>query len=610
MAFIIRQIARRADGGDIIRTRTLPAAEISVGRGTDCDIQLPDLGVMLRHARLVQIAPGRVAVEAIGGVPVEVGGRFVSRADLVVAEQPSIMIGSHRLSLEPGEGGAVAITAQRVIAAADADAAAAETGIFSLAGALPSRRWLAWAGALLVLGLLFAWPLAHFIGEARADLPARMVADAGRPGSAKATAARAESTGFQPDMVWSTGTLSNAHAGLSNNCGACHQQAFVSVRDATCQQCHVAAALPDHAPPARLAHGRVPESGVIGAVHAGAGLEPGRCTSCHREHEGPATVMTVAESFCTDCHSGLDGRLRDTALANVSGWDRHPEFKPTLVAAPAAGRPKLVRASLDTRPRENSGLVYPHALHLSASNAVANMAQKQGLAVGRNGALGCGYCHTPDADGVRFKPISMEDDCAACHDLAFARDGGVLRTLPHGKPEQLAGIIRDFWAARGGAGGMDPVRRPPGVNPRATLPATSPDAAVAAVFTGKGLCTECHQVRDTGTAPISRRFAIAPVSLNDHYLPKGRFPHGKHKSHNGKTGDAACIACHTGVTASKSSADVLLPAVASCRGCHGAPRSVNAVSASCDTCHGYHEGSHDSPATVRVAQRLQWGAGG
>ena len=97
----------------------------------------------------------------------------------------------------------------------------------------------------------------------------------------------------------------------------------------------------------------------------------------------PVTVMTVAESFCTDCHAGLDGRLPDTALANVGSWDRHPQFKPTLVAAPAAGAPQLVRASLDGAPRENSGLVYPHALHLSATNAVANMAQKQGLAVGR-----------------------------------------------------------------------------------------------------------------------------------------------------------------------------------------------------------------------------------
>ena len=64
------------------------------------------------------------------------------------------------------------------------------------------------------------------------------------------------------------------------------------------------------------------------------------------------------------------------------------------------------------------------------------------------------------------------------------------------------------------------------------------------VFTGKGLCTECHVVTDTGAADLTRRFAITPVSINDHYLPQGQFPHGKHKSHDGKTGQDACTACH------------------------------------------------------------------
>ena len=72
------------------------------------------------------------------------------------------------------------------------------------------------------------------------------------------------------------------------------------------------------------------------------------------------------------------------------------------------------------------------------------MAQKQQLPLGADGALPCSYCHKADSDQVRFKPIDMEANCGACHDLAFARDGGTVRTLPHGKPAQVAGIIRDF----------------------------------------------------------------------------------------------------------------------------------------------------------------------
>jgi predicted CXXCH cytochrome family protein len=636
MSFIVRQVAKRADGGDIIRTRTLVQAELTVGRGTDCDIQLADLAVMLRHARLVQITAGKVSVEATGGVPVEVGGKFVTRADLAVADNPAIDIGPFRLSLSPGEDGAVAITAERVVPPIDAADAAQETSIFSLSGAMPTKRRMAWIGGLAVLVLLFLVPLFHFIGEAEPALPKTMVAEAARPvtpgqafgdGKLNVPAARAAAAGgFAPDESWSSGTLSNAHASLSNNCGACHQKAFVSVTDGACQACHIKAALPDHAAPARMSKGRLPETGVMGAAHSAFNLPQGRCTSCHKEHEGEATVMTVAESFCTDCHSGLNGRLPDTAVANVPGWAKHPDFRATLVSSPSLEKPVFTRTAL-AGAREKSGLIYPHDVHQSTTNAVANMAQKQRLPLGADGALPCSYCHKADSDQVRFKPIDMEANCGACHDLAFARDGGTFRTLPHGKPAQVAGIIRDFtlseaFAPRAGVQRLSFDRRLPGKLPP-PLPGGSPaaraQAAVVSVFTGKGLCTECHVITDTGAADLTRRFAIAPVSINDHYLPQGRFPHGKHKSYDAKTGQAACVACHTGVMKSKASTDVNIPGVANCRECHGAPAktllsTTAKAGASCDTCHGYHDGvaptgalpaGHVQPARVAASRNRQ-----
>ncbi|MCU0891247.1 MAG: cytochrome c3 family protein [Sandarakinorhabdus sp.] len=616
MSFIIRQIARRADGGDIIRTRTLTTAEISIGRGTDCDIQLADLAVMLRHARIVRTGPGTVSVEASGGVPFQLAGGFVTRADLALADNPAIAIGPFRLSLSAGDDDAVAITATRVVPAVETADAGAETGIFSLEGALPGKRRMAWIAAAVVLIGLFLLPLLHFLGEDRAVLPQAMLAEARQPATPGQTFGdgrlqlprerAAAAGGFAPDEVWSSGRLSNAHASLASNCGACHQQAFVSVTDSACQACHVKDALPDHALPARMSQGRLPAGGVIGAAHRAFNLPEGRCTSCHKEHEGEATVLTVAASFCTDCHAGLNNRLPDTPVADVPDWQRHPDFRATLVTTPSLTQPVFTRAALKVA-RENSGLLYPHALHQSASNAVANMAQKQGLPTGPDGALPCRYCHIPDAAQARFQPITMEKNCSACHDLAFARDGGTLRTLPHGKPEQVAGIIRDFWASR--RGGADVAlfpRRTPGLLAAIAaepLPASRADAAVAQVFTGrrfggKGICTDCHVVSDTGTADISRRFAIAAVTLNDHYLPQGRFPHGKHRSFEGKTGQAACLACHDGAMTSKAATDVLLPGVASCRQCHGAPvkalfAGAPKAGASCDTCHAYHDGVND-----------------
>ncbi|MFZ4688438.1 MAG: cytochrome c3 family protein [Polymorphobacter sp.] len=612
MSFVVRQIAKRADGGDIIRTRTLQAAEITVGRGTECDIQLADLGVMLRHARLSQLSDGTVAVEATGGIPLEISGKFLNRADLNVADNPAIDIASHRLTLSPGDTpGAIAITAERVVAAVDAADAASEAGIFSLRETMPTKRGMAWALAGFILLAFLALPV-WLMGSGNADLPKDMVAAAARPDGASQVGRLvpalggepATKGGYTPDMAWTSGPLSTAHAGLSNNCGACHSEPFVSVTDKACVACHTADAVPDHATPVRMGKGRIAEVGFTASVHKGLNLPEGRCASCHKEHEGPRGALMVAESFCTDCHTGLSSRLTDTKIVNVPNWDEHPQFKPTIVAAPSLTNPQFERVSLASKPQERSGLVYPHDLHLSATNSVANMVRKQGLP-GKDGALACNYCHTPDSDGVRFKPIEMEKNCAACHDLAFASDGGVVRTLPHGKPEQVAGIVRDFYLSqalspRTGVQRLAFERRQPGKMAEleaADLRISSPgeararaDGAIASIFGKGGVCSDCHGVINTGAPNAAQRFTITPVSLNDHYLPKGRFPHNQHKSYDKKTGDAACITCHTGVTKSKLASEVLLPAVSQCRDCHGSTKVATNVASTCNTCHGFHYG--------------------
>ncbi|GGI92408.1 hypothetical protein GCM10007973_30810 [Polymorphobacter multimanifer] len=627
MSFIVRQIAKRADGGDIIRTRSLAAPEISVGRGTDCDIQLADLGVMLRHAKLTRLAGGLVAVEATGGIPLEIDGKFVNRAELRVAERPIINLASHRLTLEPGDAADdVAITAERVIAASDAADATAENEIFSLKGTLPTKRAMAWTLGLVVLLFGLALPVFTMLGRGNVDLPVDMVADAARPipvavrsglQPALGVTPAAARTAMQPDIVWTSGPMSGAHAGITNSCGACHQAAFVSTTDAACTACHKPSAVPDHAAADRMARGRFIPSGGLAAVEAGiqraVGLEEGRCAGCHKEHEGPGGALMVAQSFCTDCHTGLDARLTDARIANVEGWEKHPQFKATLVAAASETAPRFERVSLDSRPKEASGLIYPHELHMSKTNSVANMVLKQGLPA-RDGALGCNYCHVADSDGERFKPIEMEANCSACHDLAFARDGGVVRTLPHGKAPQVAGIVRDFYlsqavAPRANVQRLAFERRAPGRMAEVEAQQlrlsgignarSRAEAAVDQIFIKDGVCGDCHQVERTGAPHLAERWKVMPVTINDHYLPKSRFPHRKHDSYDGKTGDAACVACHKGVPTSKVATDVLLPPVAQCRDCHGSSNVKTNVAASCDTCHGFHFGT-DGPAATPI----------
>ncbi len=588
MSFTIRQITQRADGGDIVRERRLDVAELSVGRGTDCDIQIADLGIMLRHARLRLLAPSRIAVEATGGVPLEIDGAFVNRAELTLAGGAvAIGLASHRLSLTTADDARVVITVERVAPAVDGAQAKDEARIFSLGGAMLPKRVLAWALVAAVLGLFLVWPL---IGRMDAAVGPVTASAASQPLVQPATA-----HAFAPDALWTSGPLSRAHANLSNNCRACHTKDFVSVTDAACTACHKAT--PDHAALTRLNIARAAPAGfdgsAIAALHQKLNLPPGRCATCHKEHEGPDGALTVAENFCTDCHAGLNGRLSDTKLLNVADWgSSHPQFRPTIVTVPSLATPRFERISLDARPTENSGLKFPHKLHLSATNGVARMAREFNGAYGFKDALGCADCHTPDSDKVRFKPIEMERNCAMCHDLAFDRDGGVVRTLPHGKPEQVVGIMRDFYLAQA-LGRARPVvlRRAPGVAADSAASTTRvrtvaeagqrTTAMVRAVFSRGGACFDCHAVVPPAN-PQSLAFTVAPVSLADHYLPKGRFPHGEHSA-------TPCAECHKAATSSSSS-DVLLPPIATCRSCHGNSKATQLVASSCETCHGFHYG--------------------
>jgi len=404
---------------------------------------------MLRHARLHRLASGRVALDALGGVPLNIGGRFLERAEIDPASGARVRLGSHVLSIAGGDtADDIVVTVERVEAAGDAAAARDEGRTFGLDAVMPGKRPMVWLSLVAVLAVFLAWPIWASL----------------QPRPATTAMPLVQRAGFAPDQLWTSGPLSAAHANLSNDCGACHDKAFVSVRDESCRACHDK--LPDHAPLRLMQTARAAPAGVFGTakarLDAATHLTVGRCASCHKEHEGPNGALMVASTFCSDCHAGLKSRLQNTALSNVAGFDTHPQFRATIVGTPADKNPLLTRVSLDARPRENSGLKFPHRLHLAATGGVARMASEQG-SFGKGGGtrLDCADCHTPDADGVRFTAIDMEKNCASCHDLAFARSpGGVVRTLPHGEPAQVIGIMQDFYRAQGGPSTFVDRRRP------------------------------------------------------------------------------------------------------------------------------------------------------
>src|SRR5579862_4921378 len=530
MSFTLNQVTQRAGGGDIIRTKNIEAAEPVIGRGTDCDIQIADLAVSLRHAVMRQTGRGRVEVKALGQLSFEANGAFTRNAQLALADRPKLIFGSHELRLAPGAGAdEIVVTLSRTASVAGEPDVQDEKTVFRLAASMFSRRSAAWTlgAALLALCLVLPVVVFAFYRDAPVAAPAQAVPRA--------------------DVQWEGGALSPGHRFLEGNCQACHRKAFVSVRDDACLACHKtgldkqaaldlaaqmrgagSATAPeparDHAAADRLARAQPSRDDLAHDIHAAVARTfnhpDGRCASCHTEHVGPAaahdvktvTADQVVGTGCADCHAGLKRRLPDTALLDVADWERHPDFRPLVTLSPK--EPRVERIALADTPLENNGLIFPHDLHLSKTGGVARMAQELGRARGYGAALDCASCHRTDASGRGYKPVEMVRDCSACHSLAFAHEGGRTMMLPHGHPDQVVATLSAFYASRAAAPATAatrswrrPIRdRSPSASRRCVSPAATCRAA--------GSTTACPRTASTRTDSPSAAHATRPKAPN------------------------------------------------------------------------------------------------
>jgi hypothetical protein len=606
--FHLRLITQRAGGGDpIIRDRSVAGGEATIGRAETSDIVLADLSIDLDHARMRFSGPGRVRIESLAGQTFRVGDRDVQGADLDVSTRPEVTFGSYTLAFgEAPEGDAL------VIVTREEDARHLSPSDFSLKAKVFGRRRMAWmlGGGVLLICLLI-------------------------PMIAAITGA---SFLIHPERQWSAGPLSKSHAFLQNDCKSCHANAFVAVRDTSCQSCHDAGQpakamaraqeldspfrpllVADHAPREKLSDGTPPPSG-LGAIGFYAqtllGHPTDRCASCHIEHtkagkggdpEAPLNDkprLTVVHD-CQSCHTDLSSRLKTTTLLNAPDKAypsfAHPNFKATIVTE-AGPAPKLQRAALTgaAAPKERNGLIFPHDRHLDPYGGVARQAIDLGKSRGYGAPLECASCHRPDGkDGKTFKPVEMERDCGTCHSLAFVREGGDLKYLPHGELQRVIDTLS-------GRTLIAPGERVRPRTLRATIYSARGASAYRAAFSPGGTCYDCHTITWEGDT-----VKMAPVSLTQRYLPKGGFDHSV-PEHGGpgrpKAGGFKCADCHAAKTSGQT-ADVLIPDIAKCATCHGKEETKIAAAsdANCTTCHAFHKPGQATPAPGHPPLKaLQW----
>ncbi|MBU6320535.1 MAG: cytochrome c3 family protein [Alphaproteobacteria bacterium] len=623
-------------------TRQVDADVLIAGRGGDCHIQLSDLAVRLAHVRISQVRTGRILVEGLGGGRFILSGRPQIRAEIDLGSGASLQIGQHVLTLAADESG---LTVEVEEKKRQSRRNVGQKGDpFSLRGTWLSKRFASWVLATVVVLLGLAAPIVVYSEEAGNEKhSAAGVGAADSRMSAFLEPVQSRGHGGiegAAGVLWSSGTLSSAHRSLTDDCTLCHALPFVSVRDETCLSCH--GEIRHHGDPNKLqAFSPKLSAGAASllSISSFLGRDAERCSACHSEHNPSVSLSSTAQESCASCH----GEVKIDGLEAAADFGRqHPEFRPTLSAgAGADGAPTVTRIATiadlqrsraererllaaqggggecdgfepgkanfrgsDGAPLgasgsgDRSGLVFPHKVHLAVDGCVSALISRLGSEAPYGAALTCADCHTADEAGQLFEPVRMEDDCAVCHSLVFETSRGVNRVLRHGEPLEVIAAMNDFYRAQTIEGVLrseaDARVRPgpAGLRPGAlretafAFASTRAQERVEAIFSSGGACFGCHEI----TRPEGGRIEdvkVAPVTLQERFLPKSSFPHSKHST-------SACSTCHEAET-SNTSSDVLLPSVKTCQTCHGGEHAADKTPSTCLTCHGFHSHSETVP---------------
>jgi hypothetical protein len=572
MRCLLLTITRNRRGQPVRDGRIVTGEMLTIGRGSDCSIYLPHVRVNLHQATLRTQDDGRLVIEA-ASPGISVDGNFTQRARL--RPDTRITIGPYELVVEPAGAEGYpehdfALTVELREAQPDkrAQRAARRRAPTSLFEAGLRKRLPALLLALVIGVLFLVFPILH----------------ATQP-EFRANERELQVSAVAADESWSPGPLAAGHRGFGRDCRVCHTEPFVHVRDQECRACHSSAG--PHVRDVALQRGAFGET---------------RCAQCHRDHRGLASMNDIDPAMCSDCHGTLQERGLKTGIVDITDFkNAHPPFKLSIASGPNPADVVRVAQTDQQALRQNTGLKFPHDVHLAARGVESHNAPP-----GQNGrvVLVCHDCHVAEASGVGFLPISMEKHCADCHRLEFEPDVSS-RQVPHGSAEGVMLMLREFYASA--ALGTTPLEvttvdgllQRPGRRAVDVRQETAKDWAneqalrVATDLFEVRVCVVCHEVTRAnlaapGGVPVSVGvpFKITPVFLTQRWLPKARFEHDKHAA-------VACVDCHA-VTTSKTSADVSMPDIGKCRECHvGSQPERNKISSNCELCHGFHQ--HDLP---------------
>jgi len=535
MLLHIREIQRKRKGVIVQHEKAVTTDLVTLGRGTDQTIFIPNLWVSYQHAQIVAKSPKKMRLESIH-TGVYVNGELKHKAALSIGDV--IRIGNHEICLLAADADDHDLL-MTIETLPESDNDALQTLPTIATTTHTNKRGWSWVGFCSMVLVCLVLPL---VGTSDAV----------------------------KDNIWNTGEISPAHRYFAEDCTRCHQTPFQPVQDVACIGCHQS-----------INHHANPEDFHLSAI------TELRCASCHKEHNGAHYMIREHQTFCASCHRNDPGSaLADSPLQAATDFATdHPEFKPLIRQddrLPANDPTAWQRVSLSDAQRQHaSGLTFSHAQHLAAKGIVSPTGSKQ---------LACHDCHQINAGGDYFQPINMEQHCRSCHQMDFDPEAPG-RLLQHGQLDAVKQVLLEYYTYKqmqNSLGQVNPSaakRRRPGQSlTRKEIKVSLDNAhknaeAMAIDVIEVRTCTTCHQVTRIAEQPV--QWHIPEVRSSRQWFTKSQFAHRKHQH-------MACTDCHAATT-SKHSSDVLLPGIAQCRTCHGGQFTPGKLPSGCITCHDFHQ---------------------
>lgn len=299
----------------------------------------------------------------------------------------------------------------------------------------------------------------------------------------------------------------------------------------------------------------------------------GPCIDCHPEHRNVRQLAEVHQRKCVDCHRSLEGE-GITAVRSITAFERdHPDFSVVL----ATDR-RLPVTSPAVKTGDPIALLFDHECHLSGkcSYQPPTPANPERTKID----LSCDSCHRFDPETGAALQVRYDTACAACHPLTFDNR---YAPVPHGLTlPTVTGVISSAYA-----GNEEILSRPAAEVARIfasrKLRARNGDSQVVrnAQRVMEVRCRQCHTVSPDG------RSVVPPGSSRSWFAGMRPFDHHTHMS---GSLELSCAHCHESVERSRIAADLSLPSIGTCTGCHRASEGFSdAGLGSCIMCHSYHE---------------------